>query len=551
MNKSLFLSIFLFFTILATGATKPAQYQITGQVLEESSGKGIPYATITLLTDSGKVLSKLCSEVSGKFSIRTNEKRAFKLVFTAVGFAEVKVSGKIEELKTDVGTVKMKEGVALKEVSVTAQKPLIKVDVDKITYSLESDPDSKTNNALEMLRKVPMLTVDGDENVTLNGQSNYKVLVNGKSSSMMSKNFKDVIKSLPGSSIKDIEVITNPSSKYEAEGIGGIINIITLKKTLNGYNGSVNAGFDTFGAANGGLYLTAKVNKFGFSGRYSIDQRKQPESRSTTSRENYLPTAENQYYMYTNGTNKGGGFSQNFNGEASYDIDSLNLISASFWGYMGNNSSDGLSKTEILNSAKVRTSYFEMKNLGTYSYGTMSGNIDYQKTYKKPDKTFTVSYKLDNNPHSQDNVSETQNTVNYDTYKQNSVGESFTREQTLQADYYDPLSKKHQIECGLKGIYRQNYSNSDYYLLNSQEEMVLDPAKSNELDYNQTIVGLYGGYVYKLDKFSMKSGLRAELTWNDAISKSIRDTSFSNQLQNLVPYITFTYKLKPTQTFKL
>jgi outer membrane receptor protein involved in Fe transport len=192
-----------------------------------------------------------------------------------------------------------------------------------------------------------------------------------------------------------------------------------------------------------------------------------------------------------------------------------------------------------------------MKNLGTYSYGTMSGNIDYQKTYKKPDKTFTVSYKLDNNPHSQDNVSETQNTVNYDTYKQNSVSESFTREQTLQADYYDPLSKKHQIECGLKGIYRQNYSNSDYFLLNNEDEMVLDPAKSNELNYNQTIVGLYGGYVYKLDKFSMKSGLRAELTWNDAVSKSIRDTSFSNQLKNLVPYITFTYKLKPTQTFKL
>jgi outer membrane receptor protein involved in Fe transport len=270
-----------------------------------------------------------------------------------------------------------------------------------------------------------------------------------------------------------------------------------------------------------------------------------------TSRENYLPTAESQYYLNTNGTNKGGGFSQNFNGEASYDIDSLNLISASFWGYMGNNSSDGLSKTEILNSAKVQTSYFEMKNSGQYSYGTMSGNIDYQKTYKKPDKTFTISYKLDNNPHSQDYVSETQNTVNYDTYKQNSVGESFTREQTLQADYYDPLSKKHQIECGLKGIYRQNYSNSDYFLLNSENEMVLDPAKSNELDYNQTIVGLYGGYVYKLDKFSMKSGLRAELTWNNAVSKSATDTSFSNTLQNIVPYITFTYKLKPTQTIKL
>ena len=258
MNKTIFLSFFLFFTITAFGVQKTAPFQIIGQVIDSSTAKAIPYATITLLTDSGKVLSKLCSEVSGKFVVSTNEKRAFKLVFTAVGFTELKVSGKIEDAKTDVGVIKMKEGIALKEVAVTAQKPLIKVDVDKITYSIESDPDSKTNNALEMLRKVPLLTVDGDENVTLNGQSNYKVLVNGKSSSMMSKNFKDVIKSLAASSIRDIEVITNPSSKYEAEGIGGIINIITIKKTLNGYNGSVIAGFDTFGAAYGGLYLTAR-----------------------------------------------------------------------------------------------------------------------------------------------------------------------------------------------------------------------------------------------------------------------------------------------------
>ena len=176
----------------SSGVQKTALFQISGQVVDLTTDKAIPYTTITLLTDSGKVLSKLCSESSGKFVVRINEKRAFKLVFTAVGFAEEKISGIISELKTDVGIVKMKEGVMLKEVAVTAQKPLIKVDFDKITYSMESDPDSKTNNALEMLRKVPLITVDGDENVTLNGQSNYKVLVNGKSSSMMSKNFKDV-----------------------------------------------------------------------------------------------------------------------------------------------------------------------------------------------------------------------------------------------------------------------------------------------------------------------------------------------------------------------
>jgi len=549
--KSLLLFIF-FVSINIHAENKTVSYQISGQAIEATSGKGIAYVTITVQNDSAKTIKKISTDASGKFNVSVKEKRAYNFIFTAVGYPELKQKVEVSELKNDIGKVKMTEGVALKEIAVSSQKPLIKVDLDKITYSLESDPDSKTNNALEMLRKVPLITVDGDENVTLNGQSNYKVLVNGKSSSMMSKNFKEVIKSLPASSIKDIEVITNPSSKYDAEGIGGIINIITVKKTLNGYNGSVNAGFDSFGAFNGSLYLTAKVNKFGFSGRYSASQNIQPLSTNNSTRENYMSTALNQYYTNSSGVNNNKGLSQNFNGEASYDIDSLNLISMSFWGYAGSNESEGNSSTEILSDQKIRTSYFEMNSKGNSTYQTVSGNIDYQKTYKKPDKSFTISYKLDNNPNTYEYLSKTSNTFNYADYEQKSVNDGFSREQTLQVDYYDPLTKMHQIECGIKGIYRENTSNSDIYLHDSTTNTLKQNLeRSNELDYNQTIMGLYGGYVFKLDKFSVKTGLRAELTWNNAISKSVKDTSFTSDLQNVVPYITFTYKLKPTQTFKL
>ena len=546
--KSL-LVIILFVSINILAETKPTLYQITGQAVEDISGKGIPYVTITLQNDSAKLITKLCTDVSGKFEISVKEKKKYTLIFTAVGFGEKKITEDVTDLKTDVGKVTMKEGVALKEVSVTAQKPLIKVDVDKISYSIESDPDAQTSNGLEMLRKVPLLTVDGDENVTLNGQSNYKVLVNGKSSSMMSKNFKEVIKSLPANTIKDIEVITNPSSKYDAEGIGGIINIITIKKTMNGYNGSVSAGFDTFGSANGSLFLTTKVNKFGFSGRYSINQNKRPNSSNFSNRENYLST--DQYYTYQSGKSNYSGLSHQFNGEASYDIDSLNLISMSFWGYNANNISDGSSTTEILNAQKARTSYFAMNNKGEFSFGSLSGNIDYQKTYKKPDKTFTVSYKLDNNPYTYDFETSTKETFNYVGYNQHSLSNDFTREQTVQVDYYDPLSKMHQIECGIKGIYRQNNSNSDSYLFNdSTDKWDRDLNRSSELNYNQTILGAYGGYVLKFKEFSLKTGLRAELTWNNAISKSVRDTDFTNVLKNVVPYLTLSYQLKPGNTIK-
>ncbi len=159
----------------------------------------------------------------------------------------------------------MESGVELKEVTVTAQKPLVKIEPDKIVYSMESDPEAQTNNVLEMLYKIPLVTVDAEDNITVNGQSNFKVLVNGKSSSMMSTNFKEVLKSLPANTIKDIEVITNPSSKYDAEGVGGIINIITTKKTISGYNGSVSSGVDARGSLNWSAYLATKIKKFSFS----------------------------------------------------------------------------------------------------------------------------------------------------------------------------------------------------------------------------------------------------------------------------------------------
>lgn len=556
MKNLLLLNALLFIALTLQAQKTPNEisvYKITGQVTEAETDKAIPYATISAQSDSLKKVTKLCSDVNGKFDVRLDRKGKYVLTFSGVGLKEeVRTIEVGDTAVVQIGKVKMGEGVNLKQVDVVAQKPLIKVDVDKITYSIEADPESQTSNALEMLRKVPLLDVDGEDNVTLNGQSNFKVLVNGKSSSMMSKNFKEVIKSLPANSIKDIEVITNPSSKYEAEGIGGIINIITIKKTLNGYNGSVNAGFDTFGAMNGGVYFSTKINKFGFSGRYSIYQNKQPEGTNSSIRENYLPAMENQYYMNTNGTNNYSGSFQNFNGEASYDIDSLNLISMSFWGYSGNYNNNGKSVTEIQNSQRVRTSYFEMSRNGRNSFGNLAGNIDYQKTFKKPDKSFTISYKLENEPSTSDNTTETDNEFNYEASKQHLISDDFTREQTLQIDYYDPLTKKHQIECGVKGIYRQNESNSDVYKLNPlTEQMEYDARRSNELVYDQTIVGMYGGYVYSPGKFSLKSGLRAELTWNDAISKSVRDTSFSNTLKNVVPYLTLSYKLKPTQTLKL
>jgi outer membrane receptor protein involved in Fe transport len=562
MHNPLPLLAALFLTITASLyaqklPTQQPSYSISGQAVEKESGQGIPYVTVSVLSDSVKVVKRLSGDINGKFTVNVGSKHTYILSLSAVGYKEKRLPVNITESKIELGKITVDDGLTMKEVSVVAQKPLVKVDVDKLTYSIESDPDAQTNNGLDMLRKVPLISVDANENITLNGQSNFKVLVNGKSSSMMSKNFKDVIKSMPANSIKDIEVITNPSSKYDAEGVGGIINIITTKKTLNGYNGSVNVGADTRGGYNGSLYLSAKTGRLSFAGRYGMYHYQQPDNSAFTTRTNYL----SDIYHYSITTNKAtyNGTSNNFSGEASYDIDSLNLISMSFWGYSGLSNGKGSSSLNEYDMQNTLSRSYNNTSPTRNTYGTLSGNVDYQRTFKKPDKSFTISYKLDNNPSTNKYETEIYNTFNYTPYHQRTNNDAYGREQTLQIDYYDPLTEKHQIECGIKGIYRQNSSNTNNYLLDQTSGTWSDfTAKNNDLDYDQYILGAYAGYVFKLKKLSVKSGVRAEFTWDNAKyswyrSATASDTiiRFNNHLHNIIPYITLAYQIGTGKTLKL
>jgi hypothetical protein len=220
------------------GSFHAAKHKIKGIITDEESDNIIPYATITV-QNGERIIKRVASDSDGKFEFTLDSIGLFVVVVQSIGFESVKREVNIDGNSTiiELGTIKLTPRLeTLGEVTVVAQKSLVRTEVDKIIYSIEADPESKTSNALEMLRKVPLVTVDGEDNIQVKGSSNFKILLNGKSSSMLTQNPKDVLRSLPASSIKDIEVITNPSSKYEAEGTGGIINIITAKKQLAGYN---------------------------------------------------------------------------------------------------------------------------------------------------------------------------------------------------------------------------------------------------------------------------------------------------------------------------
>ena len=534
-------------------AQESSKIVLKGSIRVEGSDDNVAFATVTLLDDSANVITKQASDDLGRFEVAVERNGKYRLLLSAVGYSMTEKDIVVEdgEAAKDLGIVEMKEGVELGEITVSAQKPLIKSDPDKLVYSIESDPDSKSSSLLEMIRKVPLLSVDAEENVTLNGQSNYKVLVNGKSSSLMSNNFKEVIKSMPANSIKDIEVITNPSSKYEAEGVGGIINIITVRQHNNGYAGSAGVSADSRGGYGANAYISANINKFSFSTNVYTNTWRQPETSGFSRRENF--EREDAYYSNTDHRDKNNGRGNSMNFEAGYEIDTFNLISASAWGYVANYDVNSYSVNEVLDVHRQPVSRFTNAFDREVGYGYLSGNIDYQRSFEKKDKTFTASYKMDYSPENHTGNNTIAGELNYASYRQKSKNNSSGQTHTFQLDYFDPLSENHQIEAGAKGIYRRNFSESDIMrdtMYPGQAQWYEDLDRINDLDYDQYIMGFYAGYLFKRKKTSTKVGARGEYTWNDGTFKSARDVRFNNTFFNVIPYVNFSYSLTPMQSLK-
>ena len=519
---------------------------VTGTVVDSLSGKGIEYPTVALFSDSLKLIKAVAGGADGKFTIEAPAPGSYYISGSMIGYSNSKDLLTIKETdkKIDFGLIRLIEGMQLKEVTVTAVQPLIKNEPDKLTYNLESDPQTASSPLVDILRKVPMLSVDGEDVVRLNGETNFKVLVNGRSSGLLVKNFKDAIKAMPASSIKSIEVITNPPAKYDAEGIGGVINIITNRKTTSGYNGSINAGLNTLGGYNGGGYISAQLGKLSLSTNIYTGKQVSKGSYYTSESENFL--SDDFKYSMSSGTSNSESQFNNLSIEASYEIDSLNLITLSGWGYLGNSTSIGTSLMESRNANNILSRKYSTTNISDYLYGAGSGSLSYQKTFKKPDQNLTFSYSIDASPTESDFTNNVVPELNFSQYSQKSANKAMGLEHTLQADYYNPIGKKHNIETGIKYILRQNFSDTDVEIFNPIDGIWKEaPEKVNDLDYDQHIGNMYGGYAFKHKSLSLKGGFRMEYTINDGISKSSDgNITFTNKQFDVVPYINFSYMLK-------
>ncbi|WP_286846920.1 TonB-dependent receptor domain-containing protein [Proteiniphilum sp. UBA5463] len=526
---------------------------VKGKLVSADDKAGLPYVTISVARESNpaNTVKRLATQENGTFSTALTPGK-YIFIFHFVGMNGLK---KLVEVSTsqnplDLGEIAMDESsIELEEVSVTAQKPLVKVEIDKLTYSAKDDPESSTSNVLDLLRKVPLVTVDGEDEIQLKGSSNFKIYLNGKPSNMISGNPSQVLKSMPANSVKDIEVITDPGVKYDAEGVGGIINIVTDKRVDDGYSGSVGANGDTFGGYGGNAYLATRYGKFGFTGNSGYYYHKRPESESGFTREEFSP----QNLLTLNGKNKSDGGGLFLSGALSFEPDTLNLFNLSGSRYGGKFKSHSMQ--DALSSGARPYSYNTRSN-STVEYGGMSLSADYQRSFKRKGEMLTISYRFEDNPNDSEYDSEYENVTGVfyytDGYKLRSVNNAGGKEHTGQLDYVNPLNGKHSIETGLKYIFRDNTSRADHTFFDTEEGVWKpDVSRKNDLDHTQNITSGYAGYGFKSGKTGVKLGFRGEYTQQEIhFMGSQLDTIVQTNFFDLVPSVTLSYQLGMTRTLR-
>lgn len=544
-----------------------SSFQLKGILLDSLTQEGEPYATIRVARKSApnKPVKMMVSDMKGRFQENVKGTGSFIMTITSVGRNPIvkDFSVKAGQKMVDFGTLYVTDASnELGQVEVVAQKPLVKADIDKIEYNVKDDPDSETNTLLEMLRKVPLVTVDGEDNIKVNGSSSFKVYVNGKPNNMMSNNPTEVLKSMPANTIKHIEVITNPGPKYDAEGVGGILNIVTEGGGFEGYTVTLSGNVSNRGAG-GGLFGTVQKGKFTVSARYNYNYNDSPRSYSGGTQRATDTSAEVANLDYE-GSSKGDGSFQSGSMEASYEIDSLNLISASFglWGG-GNNSNGG---SNYVGNSPLDNHLLYQYGIGSHSkssWYSIDGGIDYQRlspTVKG--RMFTLSYKVNTRPQTSDSYSgysiEEGYSPDWADYlhrlqDQHNDGSQNTTEHTFQADYTTPIGKLHTIESGVKYILRNNSSDNDRYLRTATDnsDYVFDEEYSTHYRHQNDIIAAYLGYGLKWKKLSGRLGVRYEHTIEDVKYLLGRGDDFRKNYDDVVPSASLGWKLTDLSNLRL
>ena len=521
---------------------------VKGVLTDKSSGESEPFATVRVFNagKTEKPVAMFLTDEEGRFSHEVKGKGKFDIVFSCIGKEDLKQTIELGgQDMLDMGTLYiMQNENLLKGVEIVAQKPLVKMEVDKMSYNVAEDEDSKSNTVLDMLRKVPMVTVDGQDNISVNGSSSFKVYVDGMPNPMFSSNPSMVFKSMPATAVKSIEVVTNPSAKYDAEGAAGVLNIVMNRQTpmasqsLNGYNGTIRVGVGTK-QMSGGAFLSGQQGKLSYSANVMTSYNK--PGTTSTEMEQMQDNGVQQLMTSTNDV------------KTPFTMGSLTL------GYQLDPMSN-INVTASLNSMSMKSTGTTTTTMGGSPYGngfsygsstdmknkntSFSGSVDYQRFLNQEHtQSLALTYQLTYSPTTTEMTSNFDSSFltsqsSFDLTDRYSENKDKTTNHIFQLDYTMPLGTGKTLSLGSKLQLHDATSDAKYYLKD-----VYDPSSSSNYEYSNKILAGYGEFAGNWSKLGAKAGLRYEQTWQDVEYHLGNGQDFSTNYSSLVPTASLQYNL--------
>lgn len=536
----------LLLLVLSISVAK-SQVTVSGKVTDSLSHQPIPYATVTLKNNKKEDIVSL-SDKDGRFAIKNVSTGKHTISVSIFNYSRIEKSFTVssEDTVFYLGDIHMKlNKKQLETVEVTAQN-LISQEVDRIKYNVKEDPQRENASTLDILRKVPLLTIDPNGNIKYQGGTKFLILLDNKPSNVLLQNPSDFLQNLPASKIETIDVITSPSGQYLAEGVSGVINITTTKRKETGYEGSVSAVYRTpAGGPSIGVSQTLKIGKVSLSPYLSFTRYHIPSTETALNRRDEHST------LRQTGTKESDQQSGIISADLIYDIDTLNVLSGRFGYYT-------LKNEHIANLFNSLTSFEEtgnrdsnIKNTENNKIGESEVAVDYQRTYANdPNKILTLSYLFAN---SRENINNNIRTAspppeeNVSEYHQKNI---FTQKQnSIQADLSMDINKT-RMNSGIKGVSRLGESN--FLTVSSKEDDGAENGRAEPGFFKSDLYMLlfYNSYQFKLQNFEFMTGYRFEY------SKTIADFSTESpkvkkQYLNLLPSLTVNYPLSENKNLKL
>jgi outer membrane receptor protein involved in Fe transport len=535
---------------------------VSGQILDSISRTPVEYASVTLFPEGGKkAINGAVTNALGQFSIPVKISGYFKILVECVGYQANTLSHVQADKKGVIPEPAMiflsKKETDLQAVTVVAPRNPVENKIDKMVFNAEKDISSQGGVATDILKKVPMVSVDVDGNVELAGSTSIRFLINGKPSTAFGSNIADVLQSIPASQIKNIEVITNPGAKYDAEGLGGIINIVLKESTVRGINGNISLAASTL-SENGSFNLNARKGNFGVHAFVSGNNRLQSGTTSHSNRLTQDTLAKTNDVLNQDGNSvfKRHGMQTGMGFDWSYH--KKNNFSGSFnYNEFGNSSHGDVlqSQTQLDaggNAMDQTLSFNQTHNL--FHLNNTDMGLNYKRLFDKEDQVLEISLRTSDASSTvnsnNDQFMMPQDLLYFGTHSASEVKEKTTE---FKLDYDQPLGKKVNLGVGGKLSFRNVNSRSNVLSLDpATGDYPYDSSLSNHLTYHQKVYALYSEVSMPvLGLFDMKIGARYERTELDTYFSNDSTQVSQPGYNTWVPSIFFMKKMGDRNTIKL